>query len=207
MLFSSSILRSPHGAWHRIRRGLRVAPLAALVALAGCASSGPTVNTDRDPGVDLSAYRTFGFIKPLSTDRQGYSTLASRRLKQSTRREMESRGYKYTESNPELLVNFNVNVRERQEVRSSPAAARYGYYGYRWGLYDPWGGYPADVYTVNYKIGTVAVDVVDAQRKQLVWQGMVEGRVSNKEMRNPSGTIDEVIARIFTKFPATSKPG
>ena len=181
--------------------------IALATGLAGCASSGPTVTTDHDPGADLSAYRTFGFIKPLSTDRQGYSTLASRRLKQSTRRELESRGYRYVENNPELLVNFNVNIRERQAVRSSPNPGRYGYFGYRSGLYDPWGGYPADVYTVNYKVGTVAVDVVDAQRKQLVWQGIVEGRVSEREMRNPSGAIDQVIDRIFTKFPATSKPG
>jgi hypothetical protein len=180
--------------------------LLALLALGGCAS-GPNVTTDRDPGVDLSAYRTFGFLQPLSTDRHGYSTLASRRLKQATRRELERRGYRYVESNPELLVNFNVNVRERHEVRSDPNPLRYGYFGYRYGLYDPWGGYPSDVYTVTYKVGTVAVDLVDAQRKQLVWQGMVEGRVPEKEMHNPSGTIDQVIAQIFTKFPATSKPG
>jgi hypothetical protein len=36
---------------------------------------------------------------------------------------------------------------------------------------------------------------------------MVEGRVTDKDMRNPSGAIDQVIARIFTKFPATAKPG
>jgi len=177
-----------------------------LLALAGCAT-GPTVNTDHDPSADLSAYRTFGFVKPLSTDRRGYSTLVSIRLKESTRRELERRGYRYSDTNPEMLVNFNVNIREKQEVRSDPAIGRYGYYGYRYGLYDPWGGYPSDVYTVNYKVGTVNVDLVDAQRKQLVWQGMVEGRVRDKDMRNPSGAIDQVIARIFTKFPATAKPG
>ncbi|HEY4367766.1 MAG TPA: DUF4136 domain-containing protein [Steroidobacteraceae bacterium] len=179
--------------------------LLALLALAGCAS-GPNVATDHDPAANLSTYRTFGFIKPLSTDRPGYSTLASWRLKQSTRRELERRGYRYADTNPELLVNFNVNIRERQDVRSTPSAARYGYFGYRMGLYDPWGGYPADVYTVNYKVGTVAVDLVDAQRKQLVWQGMIEGRVSQKDMQNPSAAIDQVIARIFTKFPATAQP-
>jgi hypothetical protein len=48
----------------------------------------------------------------------------------ATRRELESRGYRYEPSRPELLVNFNVNLHERQELRALPS---YGFFGYRAG--------------------------------------------------------------------------
>ena len=188
-------------------RLLSVLAVAASVVLGACATA-PEVRTDHDPKTDLSAYRTFGFINPLSTDRHGYSTLTSAHLKNAARRELERRGYRYDENNPEMLVNFNVSIRERQEVRSDPSSpARFGYFGYRSGFYDPWPGYPQDVYTVNYRIGTATVDVVDAQRKQLVWQGILEGRVTDEDLRNPGPAIDQVMMVIFSKFPATSKPG
>jgi hypothetical protein len=40
----------------------------------------------------------------------------------------EARGYVFDQAEPELLVNFNVNVEQRTEVRSSPSVGvRYGY--------------------------------------------------------------------------------
>ena len=65
---------------------------------------------------------------------------------------------------------------EKTEIRSSPnMSAGYGYYGYRAGMYGAWSGYPYDVETTNYRQGTLTIDVVDAGRKALVWQGVAEG--------------------------------
>ncbi len=180
-------------------RALAAALLAA--GLAGCAS-GPDIRADQDPAANLSAYRTFGFFEPLATNKAGYSTILSARLKDAARRELETRGYEYDAVNPELLVNFNLNIQEKTEIRSTPSAsAGYGYYGYRAGMYGAWSGYPYDVETTNYKQGTLTVDVVDAGRKELVWQGVAEGRVSKKAMENPAAAIDAVMPQIFAKFP------
>lgn len=183
-------------------------PIRALIAgallgagLAGCAS-GPDIRVDQDPAATITAYRTFGFFEPLATNKAGYSTLLSARLKDASRRELETRGYVYDAVNPEFLVNFNLNIQEKTEVHSSPSmSAGYGYYGYRSGMYGAWSGYPYDVETTNYKQGTLTVDVVDAGRKELVWQGVAEGRVSKKAMENPGAAIDAVMPQIFAKFP------
>jgi hypothetical protein len=156
----------------------RVPLVAGLLglALAAC-SSGPTIRTDADPAADFSAYETFAFFEPLATDKAGYSTLLTARLKDAARRELEARGYTYDAADPDLLVNFNVNVVEKTEVRSSPSmSAGYGYYGYRGGMYGAWSGYPYDVTTTNYRQGTLTFDAVDAERKALVWQGGSSGR-------------------------------
>ena len=127
----------------------------------------------------------------------------SSRLKRATGAQLERLGYTYDERNPDLRVNFFLNVANRQEVRSSPSASMGGggYYGYRRGGYGAWGGYPYDVETVNYKAGTLSVDLVDAKKNSLVWQGLAEGRLKDESVRHPGPAIDAVIDQIFGNFP------
>jgi hypothetical protein len=182
-------------------RSLVSAAVLAL-ALAAC-SSGPNIRTDVDPAANFAGFETFGFFDPLATDKAGYSTLLTARLKDAARRELEARGYRYDQASPDLLVNFNVNVVDKTEVSSTPSmSAGYGYYGYRAGMYGAWSGYPYDVTTTNYKQGTLTIDAVDAERKALVWQGVAEGRIKKEVMKNPAPAIDAAVAQIFQSFPS-----
>ena len=88
-------------------------------------------------GADFSVYRTYGFPKETGTDRGGYATLVTSYFKSSVSTAMEARGYKYSAENPDLLVNFYMNTRERTEIRPGVDAG-FGYYGYRSGLYHAW---------------------------------------------------------------------
>ncbi|HEY6641900.1 DUF4136 domain-containing protein [Povalibacter sp.] len=194
----------------RIAKVVCTATMMAMAAgLAACAS-GPTIRADADPTVNLSSYKTFGFYEKVSTDRSAYTTLISTRLKEATRTELTKRGYTFTETNPQLLANFNLNIENRQDVQSTPSAGvgvgMGGYYGYRSGMYGVWGGYPQDVETVHYQVGTLAIDLVDAAKKQLVWQGTAEGRINKKAIENPGPAIDSVVGEIFAKYPVPA-PG
>jgi hypothetical protein len=186
---------------------LRALVTGSLLTLIVSCATGPAIRVDSDPVANFSAYRSFGFLDPLSTDRQGYSTLLSARLRDATRRELEARGYVFDQAKPDLLINFNVNVVQRTEVRSSPSfGAAYGYYGYRYGLYGAWPGYPYDVYTTNYRQGTLVIDAVDAERDALVWQGVAEGRVKKEHLENPAPAIDAAVSQILAQFPGRLAP-
>jgi hypothetical protein len=178
-----------------------IATLALAVLAAGCATtSGPKTRIDYDKSVDFSVYRTYGFPKETGTDRGGYSTLVTSYFKSSISTQMEARGYKYSEEKPDLLVNFFMNTRERTELDSHPRFGMgYGYYGYRYGLYDPWPRY--DDRTVTYKVGTINIDIVDAEKKQLVWEGVAEGRVSEEGMANPKVTVSAVVTDLMRQYP------
>jgi len=179
---------------------LRSAALC-IALLSGCAT-GPTIRVDKDPSADMSAYKTFAFFDQVATDRAQYSTIVTSRLKQATRTQLERHGYTYNEQAADLRVNFYLNIAEKQEIRSSPSAGMgVGYYGYRGGMYGTWGGYPQDIDTVNYKAGTLSIDLVDAKRNNLVWQGLAEGRVKDESIKNPGPAIDAVVAEIFSNFP------
>jgi len=188
-------------------RNLGSAAIVASIACLSACATGPTIRADADPSVNLSSYKTFGFFEKVSTDKSAYTTLVSTRLKDATRRELEKRGYQYSAANPQLLANFGLNIQDKQEIRSTPTASvGYGYYGYRAGMYGVWGGYPQDIDTINYQEGTLTVDLVDATKKQLIWQGTAQGRIDKKAIENPGPAIDAVVSEIFTKFPVPA-PG
>jgi len=174
------------------------APWLALAALiAGCATTdAPNTRIDYDKTADFSVYRTYGFPKETGTDRGGYATLVTSYFKNAVSTAMEARGYKYSAENPDLLVNFYMNTRERTEIRPAPEAG-YGYYGYRRGFYGAW----YDDRTINYQVGTISLDIVDAAKKQLIWEGVSEGRVSEEALANPKVTVNGVVTEMMRQYP------
>lgn len=179
--------------------------ISALVALsAACATTrGPEIRVHSAPDAAMGSYATFGFPEQTGTDRGGYSTLVTNYFKKAVREQMELRGYQYVDENPDLLVNFHANVRERTEVRTTPSMG-VGYYGYRRGLYTAWPLYDRDVESVTYPIGTANVDVIDAKRKQMIWEGVAEGRIRDEDMNEPEPAIARVVAQLFERFPGTA---
>jgi hypothetical protein len=188
---------------------LLLAGATALAVLAGCAS-GPTIRSNVDPSANLSGYKTYMFAEKVGTDRPGYATPISSYFKEAIRREMDARGYKYVEGGPaELLINFNANAQENVDVRTTPGATYgygYGYYGYRGGMYGA-AAFPPEVQTVRYKTGTANVDVVDLSRKQVVWEGIAEARLTDKMMKDPRTAISSVIAEMFAQYPGRAAGG
>jgi hypothetical protein len=169
----------------------------ALAAVAACAS-GPSVNTHRDETADFTAYKTFNFVKEPGTNRAGYSTLITTYFKDAIGRELADRGYVLADDNPDLLVNFNTNVRYQLDVRTVQTTP--GYYDYRYGFYSYKYGYNDVV--EQYPIGTANIDIVDAQRMQLVWEGIAEGILTDETMKDPRKAIDKAVTEMFKRYPA-----
>jgi hypothetical protein len=184
------------------------AGMIAIVALvAGCAS-GPTIISNSAPGFRLADYQTFSFLQPLSTDNGNVRTILSTEIMAPARRELEAAGLRYEERGGDLLVNFAVSTRETMQTRSSPstgASVRYGA-----GSYGTWGGYSMSVSTnevVQHTEGTLAIDIVDASREQLVWEGAATGRITDKARQNRAQAIDLAVSDILAEFPRVLDTG
>lgn len=163
--------------------------LAGLLALAaGCTTTALDVRRDQDPSADLRSYKTFAFYEDAKGGAPGYATMIGERLKQATREHLERQDYIYSERNPDLKVALQLVVREKQEVRSAPGTR--GFHGYR-------GWVSTDIETVDYKQGTLAIDLVDAKRNALVWHGVAEGRLDAKVMEQPGPAIDAAVGQIL----------
>jgi len=179
---------------------LSLLALAALL-LAGC-ETGPQVRSISEPGTNLSAYRTYSFAAQPGTNRGGNVTPLTTFFETAIAREMTTRGYQQVDSGGDLLVNFNARVSEKADIQSTPGPMYgYGYYGYRGGMYMG-----PEVQTVRYKVGTANIDVVDAKRKVVVWEGIAERELSDDIMRNPQPAIDGTVAKMFAQFPGRAAP-
>lgn len=190
---------------------LPLAVAALLLAPGGCVT-GPNVRVDFDRSTDFAQYKTFGFSSPLGTDRGGYQSIVSQHLKIATQREMEARGMRLDTIAPQLLVNFNADLNEKMRVTTMPAPTiglgvgmGGGYYGYRAGMYSAWPLYRDETTVMPYTEGTLNIDLVDAARKQLVWEGVVTDSVTQKTLDNVQATINAAVASAFAKYPIPAK--
>jgi hypothetical protein len=179
----------------------------AVLALAGCAS-GPDVRADYDKAADFSKYRTYGFVGQAGTDNGEFRSLATQMLQKSADREMQARGYVRSD-NPDLVINFKGKLEEKTDIESVPAP----YYGPGWGYggwygspYGGWGG-GTQTYTRRYNVGTLIVDVVDREKRQVVFQGGLEDVVTKEMLKNREQTISNAIAEIFAKYPFVAGQG
>lgn len=179
----------------------------ALVALlfvvsAGCATTSPrSVRSDYDRNADFSQYRTYGIMPGAGRSQTGgnYQTLLAQRIEAAVSRELEARGY-VRAPNPDLLVNFQVTVKNVQEVTQVPTAGPPAY-SYRYGVYGGWPTYSYETWVRDYDEGTLLIDLVDAGRQQLVWEAAGTGRVTKEKLDNLEATVNAAVAALFARYP------
>lgn len=176
--------------------------LTFTLALLGACASGPDIRTDYDHTVNGNVYKTYGFFNPMGIEGENYSTIFGQTFREAISREMNARGY--TESaTPDLLFNVHAQLEDKLQVTQTSGPA-YGYYGYRTGFYQPWGGYGWNnqTYVSQYTQGTINIDMVDRVQKRMVWEGVAIGRVNpkltNAELRQ---RIDSGVTQMWATYP------
>tara|TARA_R110002167_G_scaffold262768_1_gene469437 strand:+ start:877 stop:1470 length:594 start_codon:yes stop_codon:yes gene_type:complete len=177
---------------------IRYALLVLLTGiLLGCQSV-PTIHSMQDQSAQFDEYQTFGFYPTLLPQGNEYDSLTFRYIKSAIKSEMLNHGYKYADE-PDLWVNFNVNIKDKINITSAPSASLY--YHYRRG-YGVWGNYPiVDDRITQYTEGTLNIDLIDSSTKRLLWEGVAIGRVSENTYENLEDKINKAIALIFEKLP------
>lgn len=189
----------------RILIGLAVAMLLAAPAAAQKISY--------DIGdADFSGMRTFAFKDSPVDDSTARSTttydspLITERTHAAIAAQLEARGLRQVDRNPDMYVSTHRIFKTEYEV--------YGYgspywglgYGWGWGpYYAGWGGpwYGGNSWYVDERIiGTLVVDVENARTGELMWRGLAEKHVH--EHASPEHRIKRVnkeVDKMFEKFP------
>lgn len=164
-----------------------------LVVATSCSSV--KVAADYDKNADFNQYKTFAFFKT-GIDKAEISDLDKRRILRAIESELMAKGYTKSE-NPDLLVSIFTKSRDKVNVYNN--AYGYGPYGYGWG-WSPyyWNSGYSSVSTSTE--GTLYVDLIDANKKELVWQGMGVGYLADR-MDKKEERIKEFVAKIMEKYP------
>lgn len=163
-------------------------------------SSPRVVRTERADNITWSNYRTFDFYNVEATGDTIASLFTSRigLLKQSISDKLQKNGLRQSATNPDLLVNIglvvNEQVQKRQTTFPSDAPRYVGQRRYSWRSQE--------VVVDKYRQGTVTLDIVDSKQNMLVWKGVVEGVVPEKEEK-VQRAIEEGITKLFQGFPTS----
>ncbi len=188
--------------------GLQLVAAIALFALSACANL-PNVRSSFDRTADFTQYKTFAFLSPLATDRDGFQSIVSQQLKAATQSEMEARGLRMDNNAPQLLINFNAALVDKTRVNAMPIIVERelgfyggGFYGYRRGMYSSWPNYVEQAVVFDYKEGTLSIDVIDAVRNQLVWEGVVtDSSVTQEELADLPTSLSNAVKAAFASYP------
>lgn len=172
-------------------KAIKILPVLFLFILGSCSSI--RVNSDYDKSVDFSQYKTYAFHKR-GIERVEISELDKKRILNAIDVELGKKGMTKSE-NPDLLVNIFTKERERIDVDQYYAGWGYGW-GYGWNPYL-WGG---RTYVSSYTEGTLYIDLIDAKKKELVWEGEGVGYLTENREKKES-QINEFVAKILAQFP------
>ena len=165
--------------------------LLILLFLSSCSSI--KVYSDYDRAVAFSQYKTFGFHKK-GIDKAQISDLDKKRILRAIENELTKKGMTKSET-PDLLVSIFNKEREQVDVVQYNAGWGYGW-GWGWNPYL-WGG---QTYVTTNIEGTLFIDLIDAQQKELVWQGQGIGYLT-QEQKKKEERINEFVAKILVQYP------
>lgn len=176
-------------------KAIKLLPVLFLFILGACSSV--RVNSDYDSKADFSQYKTYAFHKN-GVDKVEISELDKKRILRAIDAELSKKGMTKSE-NPDLLINIFTKEREKIDVTQYNAGWGYGW-GYGWNPYL-WGG---RTYVSSNTEGTLYIDLIDAKKKELVWEGKGIGYLTeNREQKEK--IINEFVAKILTQYPPKSK--
>jgi hypothetical protein len=170
-------------------KALKFLPLILLFLVASCSSI--RVTTDYDTTADFSKFKTFAFYKK-GIDKAEISDLDKRRILKAVESEMLAKGFTKSDQ-PDLLVNIFAKSTQKVDVYNDSF-----YYGWHPWYYGPNFGTQISKYTE----GTLFIDLIDANKKELAWQGIGSGALSTSgNVAKKEEKIKEFVAEIMAKYP------
>ncbi len=170
--------------------------LLLLFLFASCSSV--KVYNDYDKNVDFTPFKTFAFYKP-GVDKVEISDLDKKRILKAIETEMLAKGFTISE-NPDLLINFFTKSREQVDISTFNNGWGYGW-GWGWNPWM-WGGNQTSV--MRTTSGTLFIDLIDAKKKELVWQGEGDGEIFRNQKKKEE-RIQEFVTKILEQYPPEKK--
>jgi hypothetical protein len=186
---------------------------AGLIAVFSLAACSTPVHVEKDDSVNLSAYRTYMWVdtryniddntgRPVS-----YGDIS---VRNAANAELRRIGWTEVSSDPDLLISYDVLVKNTTTRRSEPIYTQ----SYTRTYYNPrlrrWGTiyYPSEFlgynnYSVPVNEGTVSITLTDANTDRIVWQGWTIDELNYSRISQDELTTS--VRNIFSKLDVAGR--
>jgi hypothetical protein len=170
---------------------LRYVLLGAVIAAAfffEIAAHAATI--DYDHNTNFGQYKTYTWAKV-----QTNNSLWDARVKEAVDNELAAKGWTQVPSGGEVLLTARRATHDRHDLETF-----YDGFGGR-----RWGGFGSAITTEdNYKVGTLMIDMFDANTKNMIWRGGSSGTLSGNPAKNTK-ELDKDVHKMFEHFPPEVK--
>jgi len=175
--------------------GLTLA-LAALPAIAAAQKT----TYDYDKTATFTQFKTYSWKEGTPTKNE----LLDKRLVAAIDAQMAAKGFVRNDTAPDVFVVFHIAFDEQKDISSYSTGPMYGGYGYGWG--GGWGSTTTDVRVREILVGTLAIDLIDANKKAVAWRGLGTKEIdTNAKPEKRDQNINKAVEKIFKNYPPKVK--
>ena len=180
-----------------LHRTLILALVAAAIPAAAFAQK---TTYDFDKSATFAQFKTYSMKQGTPTKDE----LIDRRIIAAIETQLAAKGFVRNDAAPDVVVLYHVAMDEEKDISSFSSGPMYGGYGYGWG--GGWGTTTTDVRVRNILVGTLAIDMVDANRKQVVWRGLGTKEINTSaKPEKREANINKAVEKIFKNYPPKVK--
>jgi len=156
----------------------RIFVLLTLVSVLFLSSCGASVKiySDLENTAPFESYNNYTFLDFTDGNKKTITGMELERIRVAFAREMESRGFQFSEENPDITVQITVYHRQ--------ASDRFYYY------------YP----TRSYMERAIALDMFDVRTQKHVWHAAAVGELAGDPAERAEN-FPKVAAAIFEQYP------
>ena len=179
-------------------RNMRTRIILAIL-LCACFAMAQDVRYNYDQQADFSQFKTYKWVDiPSAVE---LDALTAKQIRDALDRELSKKGFVITESDSaDLFVGYQVALDRERQLTAFNTGWGYGP-GWRYG-----GPGMTTATTSTIVVGSLALDVYETPKKQLVWRGIVTKTIDAKaKPEKRLNNLNKAVAKLLKDFPPKKK--
>ncbi|HEY1937265.1 MAG TPA: DUF4136 domain-containing protein [Candidatus Angelobacter sp.] len=162
--------------------------LFTCVSMLATVAAAQQVTIDYDHHANFERYHTYYWAKVQTED-----PLWQSRITDAVDKELQAKGWQKQQSGGDVALTAVGATKNQRAYRTFYD----GFGGWRWGGFGP---ETATTSVENTRVGTLIVDMYDAQNKQLIWRAEAQDTLSGKPEKNEN-KLEKTTEKMFKHFP------
>jgi hypothetical protein len=152
------------------------------------------IHTDYDKKADFSHYHTYTWHKVKATN-----SLWEQRITDAVDKDLQAKGWQKVDSDGDVAITAIGATQDKQEYQTF-------YNGFEpgWGWWGWRGPRNETTEVINYRTGTLVLDMYDTNSKRLIWRGTASDTVDKKPEKNEK-KLEKAVDKMLDKFPPKGK--